>query len=477
MDRNAKRLGEDSVLKLLIGFSAPAIVGTVVTSMYSVIDRIFVGQVVGPLAIAGMGLTFPVSMVLMAFGMLIGIGTSARISISLGRQNLEGAEKILGNAFTLVLITSAVLTVSGIWFLDDILSLFGSSPETLPYAKQFISIILLGAVFQFIGFGLNGVIGAEGHPRISMMTMLLNASLNIILLIIFIFYFGWGVRGSALATLIAQMASAVWVFSFLRSRRSMLKIRLKYMRLDRSIVLGIVSIGMAPFAMQMAGSVVNAILNRGLHAYGGDMAVGAMSAIFSLTMLLVMPVIGINHGMQPIAGYNFGAEKYDRVKKTLMLAMAGAAIHLSVMYILIQVFPHFFIQLFSKDPQLVDIGTEGIRIFLLALPVAGIQIVGAHFFLAIGKAGKSVLLNMLRQVIILIPALLILPRYFGLNGVWMAMPIADFTAVTITGIFVMYELRHLQRAHTASLISARALAIDARENLAAADAAEYPVQG
>lgn len=477
MDKSARRLGTEPVIKLLVGFSLPAIVGTIVTSMYSVIDRIFVGQVVGPLAIAGMGLTFPISLVLMAFGMLIGIGTSARISISLGRQDTSGAEKILGTAFTLVLFTAFSLTILGTVFLDPILSLFGSSPDTLPYARQFIGIILLGAVFQFTGFGLNGVIGAQGHPRISMMTMVINALLNIILLIVFIYYLGWGVRGSALATLIAQAASAIWVFAFLRSKRSMLKIRLKHMIPDWKIVMGIVSIGMAPFAMQIAGSVVNAILNRGLKEYGGDMAVGAMSAIFSLTMLLVMPVIGINHGMQPIAGYNYGARKYDRVKRTLLLAMTGATAHLAVMTFLIQGFPHFFIQLFSTDPELVEIGTAGIGKFLLALPLAGIQIVGAHFFLAIGKAGKSLLMNLLRQVIILIPALLILPRFFGLTGVWYSMPLADFIAVCITGAFILHELGRLDRAHADSMNATSPLAPEERERLGLIENEEYPLQG
>ncbi|HOS38690.1 MAG TPA: MATE family efflux transporter [Spirochaetota bacterium] len=470
MERNAQRLGEEPILKLLVGFSAPAIVGTIVTSMYSVIDRIFVGQVVGPLAIAGMGLTFPISLVLMAFGMLIGTGTAARVSISLGQKDLASAERILGNGISLVIIASLSLTVSGLIFLDPILSLFGGSPATLPYARQFIGIILLGAVFQFLGFGLNGVISAQGHPRIAMMTMILNAALNIVLLILFIYGFGWGVRGSALATLIAQATSAAWVMGFLRSRRSMLRIRLRNMRLDRRIVLAIASVGMAPFAMQFTGSFVNAILNRGLKEHGGDMAVGAMSAIFSLAILLVMPVIGINHGMQPIVGYNFGAQKYDRVKKTLTLAIAGATIHLSAMFALVQIGPEFFIRLFSDDPGLVSIGTHGMGIFLLAMPLVGVQIVGAHFFLAIGKAAKSVLLNMLRQIFILIPALIILPRFFGLNGVWMSIPIADAIAVCITGAFVLYEIRHLQRAHDASLTAGK-------EHYEGLSEPEYPLQG
>jgi len=332
-------------------------------------------------------------------------------------------------------------------------------------------------VFQFIGFGLNGVIGAQGHPRVSMMTMVLNAVINIVLLIVFINHLGWGVRGSALATLIVQAASAAWVFGFLRSKRSMLKIRLRHMRPDRMIAMGIASIGMAPFAMQVAGSAVNAILNRGLKEYGGDMVVGAMSAIFSLTMLLVMPVIGINHGMQPIAGFNYGAKKYDRVKRTLLLAMAVATAHLAMMTALIQGFPHFFIRLFSADPELVDIGTSGIRKFLLALPLAGIQLVGAHFFLAIGKAGKSLVMNLLRQVIILIPALIMLPRFFGLAGVWYSMPLADFIAVCITGVFILYELGHLDRAHADSLKGGPALTREERERLGAVETEEYPLQG
>ena len=477
MDRNAKRLGTEGVWKLLVGFSLPAIVGTIVTSMYSVIDRVFVGQFVGPHAIAGMGLTFPISMVLMAFGMLLGIGTSARVSIRLGQQNREAAERILGNAFLLVLVVSLTLTLAGTLFLDRILSLFGSSPDTLPYAKQFIGIILLGAVFQFIGFGLNGVIGAEGHPRISMMTMILNALLNIVLLVIFIYVLGWGVRGSALATLIAQAASAAWVFGYLRSDRSMLKIRLKHMRPDGRIILGICSIGMAPFAMMMAGSVVNAILNRGLKEYGGDMAVGAMSAIFSLSMLLVMPVIGINHGMQPVAGYNYGARKFDRVRKTVLLAILAATVHLSAMYLLIQAFPHFLMGLFSDDSHLVDIGTEGIRIFLLLLPLMGIQIVGAHFFLAIGRAGKSLVLNLLRQVIVLIPALLILPRFFGLRGIWFSIPLADFISVVITGIFLLHETGRLKRAHAGSADRTPALTPVEQELFGVVETSEYPIQG
>ncbi|MBP7584716.1 MAG: MATE family efflux transporter [Spirochaetes bacterium] len=477
MDRNAKRLGEEPILKLLVGFSAPAIVGTIVTSMYSVIDRAFVGQVVGPLAIAGMGLTFPISLVLMAFGMLIGIGTSARVSIHLGQRNVEGAERILGNAFTLILCASLALSVTGLALLDPILSLFGSSPDTLPFARQFISIILLGTLFQFVGFGLNGVIGAEGHPRIAMMTMLLNAAVNIVLLVLFVYVLGWGVRGSALATLIAQASSAAWVFLFLRSPRSMLKIRLRNMRLDRAIVMGIVSIGMAPFAMQLAGSFVNAILNRGLKEYGGDMAVGAMSAIFSLAMLLVMPVIGINHGMQPIAGYNFGARRPDRVIRTLKLAMIGATIHLMVMYACIMAFPHFFIRIFSEDPGLVETGTRGIRLFLLALPFVGVQILGANFFLAIGRAGMSLILNLLRQLIILIPALLTLPRFFGLDGVWIAIPFADFLAFCVTGAFVLRETRRLKSARPSAPSATRELSPEEMEHYGVVDTEEYPLQG
>jgi putative MATE family efflux protein len=474
MDKNAKRLGEENVNRLLFIFSLPAIIGALVNSFYALIDRIFVGQFVGKEAFAGVGITFPISLILMAFGMLIGMGTTARVSIKLGEQKIEEAEQIMGNAFALQLIFSFVLTSLGLFFLDDMLLFFGASAEIMPYAKDFISIILLAAVFQFTGFGLNGIISAQGRPRLSMLTMILNAAVNILLVALFIGVFKMGVAGSAIATLIAQAVSAIWVLCFLRSKKSMLKLRIRNMALKKEIITGIFSIGMSPFAMQIAGSLVFTILNRRLVHYGGDAAVGAMNAIFGTAIFMVMPMIGISQGAQPIIGYNYGARLFNRVKITLRTAILAASIYAAVVFILIQSFPHFFIQLFTNDAGIVDIGTHGIRIYTAMLPIIGFQIVSATFFLAIGKAVKSLLMNMLRQVIVLIPLLLILPLYFGLNGVWASVPLSDIISAALTAFFIFMEIRELNKAHAISLQNI-VCDVACAENLPEAEGTEFVV--
>jgi putative MATE family efflux protein len=473
MYSNAKRLGEENINKLLFSFSLPAIIGALVNSFYALIDRIFVGQFVGKEAFEGVGITFPIALVLMAFGMLIGIGTTARVSIKLGEQKKDEAEQILGNAFTLQLIFSFVLSSVCLFFLDDLLYFFGASAEILPYAKQFISIILLAAVFQFVGFGLNGILAAEGHPRLSMLTMILNAGINIVLLILFIRVLKWGVAGSALATLIAQAVAAAWVLGFLRSKKSMLKLRVKNMALKKEIILGIFSIGMSPFAMQIAAGLVMAVLNRRLTQYGGDAAIGAMNAMFGTTIFMVMPLIGISQGAQPIIGYNYGARLYKRVKKTLKAAIVVATIHAVTVFVLMQSIPHFFIQLFTNDPEIVTIGTHGIRIYTLLLPVIGFQIISANFFLSIGKAWVSLLMNMLRQVIILIPLLIILPPFFDLDGIWMSVPISDLSAAMLTAVFVIIEIRRLDEAHAIICAQQEIPDLYCAENLPEAEASEF----
>jgi putative MATE family efflux protein len=458
MNKNTTRLGEEKILNLLIRFTIPAMVGSMVTSFYTIIDRIFVGRYVGSDAFAGIGVTFAISMVLMSFGMLIGIGTSARISIALGRKKPDEAEKILGNALFLILVAAAVLTTAGLISLDPLLDLLGASTVTKPYAKQFIGIILLGSLFQFIGFGLNGVISSQGHPKTSMLTMILNASVNVLLLVLFIRVFHWGVAGSAFATLIAQGVSAVWVFSHLRSRKRVVRIRFKNIRPEWTVVRSILLIGFAPFLMQMSGSIVMAVLNRQLVSYGGDMALGAMNAIFGLAIFLVMPVIGISQGAQPIIGYNYGAKQYRRVKKTLGAAIAGATIYSCAVFTLIQIFPSYAIRLFTSDSSIVSIGTGGIRVYLLMLPVVGLQIIGANFFLSIGKPVKSMMLNLLRQVIILIPLLFILPRFLGIFGIWVSIPASDFISSFLTAAFVLRELGHLSAAQSAQDMTRASLA-------------------
>jgi putative MATE family efflux protein len=443
---NSKKLAEQSIGKLLLQFSIPGIVGMMVNSLYTVIDRMFIGNVVGAEAISGVSLTFPISIIIMAFGMLVGIGAAACISINLGKNKKDEAEKIFGNAFTLIIITSIIVTVLGLIFINPILRSFGASNNTISYAKEFITILLFGAVLQNLGLGLNNVIRAEGNPKKAMTTMLIGGICNIILDFIFVFLMHFGIKGAAFATLISQTVNTIWVLRYFKGNESLLKLRRKNFKLQKKIVLSIFAIGMSPFAMQIAASVVNAIINIRLVSYGGDLAVGAMGIINSIATIFVMPIIGINQGLQPIVGFNYGAKKYKRVKRTLKLACIAATCFSAMGSLFIEIAPKFFVQLFNKsDINLLNITVHGMRIYMCMFFVVGFQIVSSNFFQAIGRAKISMILALSRQVIVLIPMLIILPYIFNLNGVWMAAPISDLIAAILTAIFVFKEIKKLNR--------------------------------
>jgi putative MATE family efflux protein len=326
--------------------------------------------------------------------------------------------------------------------------MFGASEDVLPYAKQYLSVILWGSVFQGIGFGMNNFIRAEGNPKIAMFTMLIGAILNTILDPIFIFIFGLGVRGAAIATVISQGVSALWVLYYFLGGKSLLKIHLKNLKLKLAIVGKIFAIGSAPFSMQIAASLLTAILNKSLGTYGGDVAISGMGVINSITMLILMPIFGINQGSQPIIGYNYGAKRFDRVKETLKLAIAAATVIVVIGFIGTQLFPEQLISLFnSKDKELISFGARALRIFLIFLPIIGFQIVSANYFQAVGKPKQAMFLSLSRQVVILIPALLILPKFFGLDPVLIAGPVADVGSSILTGIWLFIELRHLDEKH------------------------------
>jgi len=309
MDRS-KQLGEEKIGKLLLTFSVPAIVGMLVNALYNIVDRIFVGRGVGALAIAGITISFPIMLILMAFGMLVGLGATSLISIRLGQNKQEDAEQIMGNAMILLIVLMLGTTVVGLAFLEPLLRVFGASADVMPYAKDYLRIILIGAVFQGIGFGMNNFIRAEGSPKIAMLTMLIGAILNTILDPIFIYIFKWGIQGAALATVISQAASSIWVLSHFLGGKSILKVQKQNLRLKMDVVLSIFSIGFAPFMMQLAASVVNGVMNNQLVEFGGDMAISAMGIITSVSTLILMPIFGINQGSQPIIGFNYGAKKY-----------------------------------------------------------------------------------------------------------------------------------------------------------------------
>ncbi len=446
-ENRTDRLGEYPVGKLLMEFSIPAIIAMIANALYNVVDSIFVGRGVGSLALTAVTIALPIMVVLMAFGMLVGVGATALISIRLGQQKRDEAEQILGTAFAFTIAMGIGISVIFLLFLDPILRFLGATPDVFVYAKQFSTVILIGAVFQFVSFGLNNIIRADGHPMISMATMLFSAGLNTVLNPLFIFVFRWGVIGSASATVITQILVSGYIIYHFTIGSSNLKLYRKNFRLRADLLGKISSIGLSPFLLQLAASVTLFIFNNNLLNYGGEMAVAAMGVINRSTMMLLMPIFGINQGAQPIIGYNYGAKKYDRVKRTLKLAAAAATMICVFGCLVSEIFSHQIIELFNKDKELIEIGTRGIRIFLLMLPIVGIQIVITNYFQAVGKASRAIFLSLTRQVLFLIPLVIILPLFFKLDGIWLAGPVADFSSAVLSILLLIKEFRYLQKKH------------------------------
>jgi putative MATE family efflux protein len=445
VDSRTRRLAEAPVGRLLFSFSLPAIVGMVVTSLYVVIDRAFLGKAVGVDAIAGLTVCMPISFVMMAVGMLIGVGSGALVSIRMGQHREQEAEQILGNAVAMTILASLTLSAAFLLALGPLLQLFGATSRTLPYAAQFMRVVLLGSFFQYTSFGLNAIIRAEGNPRLAMMTQLINAGLNIALDAVFVWGLGFGVTGAAVATVIAQGVSALWTLAHFTSSRSVLKLRAGNVRLQWAVARPALAIGTAPFSMQMAASVVMLLANRGLSRWGGDTAIGAYGIISAVGTLLAMPVFGLNQGAQPIIGFNYGAGNMDRVRRTLKLAIVSASLFLGAASLVVQTIPATLVGCFSHDPALIRLGAHGMRVLLLVAPVVGVQIVGASFFQAIGRARMALVLALLRQVLVLIPLILLLPRVLGLEGLWWAGPISDATSTALTVVALGIQLRALPR--------------------------------
>jgi putative MATE family efflux protein len=452
-DRSNK-LGQDGIPTLLLQFSAPAIVGAVAQALYNVIDTIFVGRAIGIDGIAATTVALPPMVIILAFGMLVGFGAAALISIRLGERKKDEAERILGNATTMLIAVALMITGVGLVFLDDILVLFGASQNILPLARDYLRIILWGTIFQTILFGLNASIRGEGNPRIAMLSMLISVLLNVIFAPIFIFWFGWGMQGAAWATVVSQAVSAVWVVAYFLCGTSVLKFHLRNLWPDLCVCTGILAVGSPAFAVTLANGVLHSILNRQLGDYGGDLAISVWGIIFRTLMMVFMPMVGLNQGAQPIIGYNFGAQRFDRVKKTLETAIMAATGFAVLGFVAAMCFPGPLIRLFAhNDEEPMALGIHAIRIAALMLPVVGAQIIGAGYFQAVGKARQAMILMLSRQVILLIPAAIILPKFFGLDGVWAALPTADFGAFVWTSVWLLLELRHLRDRHLASAAS------------------------
>lgn len=440
-------MGSAKIGSLLWQFSLPATVGMLVNAAYNIIDRIFIGNsgYLGTDGLAGITISFPIMMILMAIATMCGVGGSTLFSIRLGEKRYEDVKKIVGNAFALAILLMFVIALIMHFTMTPMLVAFGASENVLPYAKEFLSIFLLGAVFQGINMTGNNLIRADGSPKIAMLSLLLSAGVNIILDPIFIYWFRWGMAGAALATVIGMLCSTVWILSyFLNKKRTNFPIQRKYFKLNRKLSLQILSTGTPSFCIQMGGSVLNVVLNATLVKYGGDLAISAMGIVNSIQTLILMPMIGINQGSLPIIGYNFGANKIDRTIETVKLATLASCTIGVIGWIITRVFSNEIIMIFNQDPALVELGSKMVFYWFLALPVIGIGMVGSNFFQSIGKVIPAIFLSLSRQIIMLIPLIILLANWHGLDGLIVASPIADVLSTVLTLILLAINLKKLK---------------------------------
>lgn len=438
-------LGTEKISKLLFKFSIPAITGMMINALYNVVDRIYIGNSpdIGTDGIAGITVGFPIMIVFLALGVLFGVGGATNFSINLGRKNYTEAENYLGNTFSLLILAGVLFAIIVRINLETILLFFGASEAILPYAMEYMKIIAFGAPFHIVSIGMNHFIRADGNPKLAMYTMFLGAGTNIILDPIFIYGFKMGMAGAALATIISQFFSFLWVTSYFIGKHSRNKLKIEYLRLKSNLTGKITTLGLPGFSLQLATSALNAILNKNLVFYGGDIAVSGMGVINSIQTLLIMPIIGLNQGVQPIISYNYGARNYERVKDAAKLAIKAATIIVTFGFIITRLFPVQLISLFNRNTELIKFGKSAIFAWFLCFPVVGFQIVGSNFFQAIGRPKSAMLLTLTRQLILLTPAIIIFPRIWGVEGILYAAPFADFLSFLLTATFFYLGIRKL----------------------------------
>ncbi|HBF9040484.1 TPA: MATE family efflux transporter [Clostridioides difficile] len=444
MENSNTNLGSESVGKLLFKLATPAIIAQIVNVLYNIVDRIFIGRMEnGEVAMAGVGVAFPIIIIITACSYLIGMGGGPLAAIKMGEQNNDEAEKIMSNSFSVLMILAILLTIGFKIGKEPLLWMFGASESTIGYSMDYLNIYLIGTVFVQISMGMNTFINTQGFATTGMMTVAIGALINIILDPIFIFGFNMGVKGAALATIIAQGVSAIWVLMFLFGKKSILKIKKKYMIPKASIILPVLGLGISPFIMQSTESLVLIALNSKLQMYGGDLAVGSMAIMSSIMQILMLPNMGVTQGAQPIISYNYGSGQLDRVKKTFKLCLLSCFTYSTILWLLLMIFPAFFVSIFNKNPQLLSMTSWSIKIYFAGAFMFGIQIACQQTFLALGKATISLVLALLRKIVLLIPLIFILPTFFNekLFAVILAEPVADITAATITAIsfFIFYK--------------------------------------
>ena len=448
----AAELGTERIRKLLVQYAVPAIIAMTASSLYNMVDSVFIGHGVGPLAISGLALTFPLMNLAAAFGSLVGVGATTLVSIRLGQRDYETAQRVLGNVVVLNFIIGVLFGVAMLVFLTPVLYFFGASEATAGYARDYMTIILAGNVVTHMYLGLNAVLRSAGHPQRSMYATILTVALNTVLDPLFIYGFGWGIRGAAVATILAQIVALVWQFRMLSDRRELLRFRRGIYRLHRKIVGDILAIGMSPFLMNLAACFIVILINKGLKEYGGDLNIGAYGIVNRLAFFFVMIVMGINQGMQPIAGYNYGARQFDRVHRVLKLTILGATCVTTAGFLMGELAPRLAVSAFTTDEELLRLSVDGMRIAFVCFPLIGFQMVTTNFFQSIGMAGRAIFLSLSRQLLFLLPALLFLPRFFaehtpwdGSWGVWCAMPVSDLLASAVAACMLAWQLRRFRR--------------------------------
>ena len=441
-------LGSKPVGQLLVRYAVPAIIAMTASSLYNMVDSIFIGQGVGALAISGLAITFPLMNLSTAFGAGVGVGASSLLSVKLGQKDYGAAQNILGNTVMLNIITGVCFSIISLLFLEPILMFFGASAQTLPYAKDYMEIILLGNVVTHLYFGLNALQRAAGKPQLSMYMTIFTVIINAILDPIFIWPLGLGIRGAAYATVLSQFLALIWQLVMFNNKSEFIHFKRGIYRLRSRLVKNILAIGMSPFSMNVCACFVVIIINNSLVSHGGDMAVGAYGIINRIAFIFVMVTIGVNQGMQPIAGYNYGAMKFNRMMRVLKYAVICGTCVTTAGFVVGEFFPEQCVRLFTSDQTLITLSVHAMRITMVSFPIIGYQMVIANFFQSIGKAKISVFLSLSRQLVFLIPLLLVLPTLYGVDGVWWSMPVADTTSALVTAVIMVLFMRKINRQKT-----------------------------
>ena len=441
----AAALGTVPVGKLLWQYAVPAIIAMTASSLYNMVDSVFIGQGVGPLAISGLAITFPLMNISAAFGTLVGLGCATLVSVRLGQKDYDTAFKVLGNCVTMNVLLGFVLTFTALYFLDPILMFFGGSDATIGYAREYMEVIILGNIITHLYLGLNSMIRSMGHPKHAMYATIATVVINTILDPVFIYGLDMGIRGAAIATVLSQSISLIWQLFFLSRRSGTLYFKRGIFRPQRRIVVDSFSIGLAPFLMNLAACMVVTLINQGLVRYGGDLAVGAYGIVNRLVFVIVMIVVGFNQAMQPIAGYNYGAKQHTRVHEVLKRTIVAATIVTTTGFAVFTLFPSQVVRIFTTDSRLIELAANGLRITVMIFPFVGFQMVTGNFFQSIGKANKAIILSLSRQVLVLIPCLFILPVFFGVEGVWYSMPVADAISSIWAGIMLWLQIKQFKK--------------------------------